>query len=220
MKTVFKSLTCTALAIGVLSGCANMNETQQGTAKGAGIGAAAGAVLGAVMGGRNGAVTGAVLGGAAGAVGGNIWSKKMQDQKTAMEKATVGTGVAVTQTTDNRLKLDIPSDVSFDVGRSAIKSNFDPILNQFGSTLVQHPETTISIVGHTDSSGSDAINNPLSFDRANAARDYLVGRGVARNRISTDGRGSREPMADNGTTQGRDKNRRIEIYVAEQVAAR
>jgi outer membrane protein OmpA-like peptidoglycan-associated protein len=220
MKPVFKSLTCIALAIGVLSGCASMNETQQGTAKGAGIGAAAGAVLGAVVGGRNGAVTGAVLGGAAGAVGGNIWSKKMQDQKTAMEKATVGTGVAVTQTSDNRLKLDIPSDVSFDVGRSAIKPNFDPILNQFGSTLVQHPETTISIVGHTDNSGSDAINNPLSFDRANAARDYLVGRGVARNRISTDGRGSREPVADNSTTQGRDKNRRIEIYVAEQVATR
>ena len=180
----------------------------------------AGAVLGAAVGGSRGAATGAVLGGAAGAVGGNIWSKKMQDQKAAMEKATVGTGVAVTQTSDNRLKLDIPSDVSFDVGRSAIKSNFDPILNQFGSTLVQHPETTISIIGHTDSTGSEAINNPLSFDRANAARDYLVGRGVARNRISTDGRGAREPIADNGTSQGRDKNRRIEIYVAEQVAAK
>lgn len=220
MKPVFKSMTCVVLAIGVLSGCANMSETQQGTAKGAGIGAVAGAVLGAAVGGSRGAATGAVLGGAAGAVGGNIWSKKMQDQKAAMEKATVGTGVAVTQTSDNRLKLDIPSDVSFDVGRSAIKSNFDPILNQFGSTLVQHPETTISIIGHTDSTGSEAINNPLSFDRANAARDYLVGRGVARNRISTDGRGAREPIADNGTSQGRDKNRRIEIYVAEQVAAK
>ena len=220
MKPIFKSLTCVALAIGVLSGCANMNETQQGTAKGAGIGAAAGAVLGAVVGGRNGAVTGAVIGGAAGAVGGNIWSKKMQDQKAAMEKATVGTGVAVTQTPDNRLKLDIPSDVSFDVGRSVIKPNFDPILNQFATTLTQHPETTISIIGHTDSTGTEAINNPLSFDRANAARDYLVGRGVARTRVSTDGRGAREPIADNGTAQGRDKNRRIEIYVAEQVAAR
>ncbi len=220
MKSILQSLTCVALAVGVLSGCANMNETQQGTAKGAGIGAAAGAVLGAVVGGRNGAVTGAVLGGAAGAVGGNIWSKKMQDQKAAMEKATAGTGVAVTQTSDNRLKLDIPSDVSFDVGRSAIKPNFDPILNQFGATLVQHPETTVSIIGHTDSTGSDAVNNPLSVDRANSARDYLISRGVARGRISTDGKGSREPVADNGTAQGRDKNRRIEIYVAEQVAAR
>lgn len=220
MKPVFKSLTCVALAIGVLSGCANMSETQQGTAKGAGIGALGGAVLGAAVGGSKGAVTGAVLGGAVGAGGGYIWSKKMQDQKAAMEKATAGTGVAVTQTSDNRLKLDIPSDVSFDVGRSAIKPNFDPILNQFATTLTQHPETTISIIGHTDSTGTDAINNPLSIDRANSARDYLVGRGVARTRIATDGRGSREPVSDNGSAQGRDKNRRIEIFVAEQVAAK
>ena len=214
------SLSAVALSLAVLTGCANMSETQQGTAKGAGIGAIGGAVLGAAVGGSKGAVTGAVLGGAVGAGGGYIWSKKMQDQKAAMEKATAGTGVAVTQTSDNRLKLDIPSDVSFDVGRSAIKPNFDPILNQFASTLMQHPETTLSIAGHTDSTGTDAINNPLSMDRANAARDYLVGRGVARTRIATDARGSREPVSDNGTAQGRDKNRRIEIFVAEQVAAK
>ena len=214
------SLSALALSLAVLTGCANMSETQQGTAKGAGIGALGGAVLGAAVGGSKGAVTGAVLGGAVGAGGGYIWSKKMQDQKAAMEKATAGTGVAVTQTSDNRLKLDIPSDVSFDVGRSAIKPNFDPILNQFATTLTQHPETTISIIGHTDSTGTDAINNPLSIDRANSARDYLVGRGVARTRIATDGRGSREPVSDNGSAQGRDKNRRIEIFVAEQVAAR
>ena len=214
------SLSAVALSLAVLTGCANMSETQQGTAKGAGIGALGGAVLGAAVGGSKGAVTGAVLGGAVGAGGGYIWSKKMQDQKAAMEKATAGTGVAVTQTSDNRLKLDIPSDVSFDVGSAAIKRNFDPILNQFATSLTQHPETTLSITGHTDSTGSDAINNPLSIDRANAARDYLVGRGVARNRIATEGRGSREPVSDNGTSQGRDKNRRIEIFVAEQVAAK
>ena len=214
------SLSAVALSLAVLTGCANMSETQQGTAKGAGIGALGGAVLGAAVGGSKGAVTGAVLGGAVGAGGGYIWSKKMQDQKAAMEKATAGTGVAVTQTSDNRLKLDIPSDVSFDVGRSAIKPNFDPILNQFATSLIQHPETTLSITGHTDSTGTDAINNPLSVDRANAARDYLVAKGVARTRIATDGRGSREPVSDNGTAQGRDKNRRIEIFVAEQVAAK
>ena len=214
------TLSCVALTVAMLSGCANMSETQQGTAKGAGIGAVAGAVLGAAVGGSRGAATGAVLGGAAGAVGGNIWSKKMQDQKVAMEQATVGTGVAVTQTADNRLKLDIPSDVSFDTGRSAIKPNFGPVLNQFATSLNQNAVTTVTIIGHTDSTGSDAINNPLSIDRAEAARDYLVSRGVARTRIATDGRGAREPIADNGTQQGRDKNRRVEIYVAEQVASK
>ena len=213
-----KSLSAAALAVAVLSGCANMSETQQGTAKGAGIGAVAGAVLGAAVGGSKGAAKGAVLGTAVGAGGGYVWSKKMQDQKVAMEQATRGTGVAVSQTTDNRLKLDIPSDVSFDVGRSAIKSNFAPILGQFASSLNQNQISTVTIIGHTDNTGSDSINNPLSVDRANSARDYLVSRGVAAQRFSTDGRGSREPVADNNTQQGRDTNRRVEIYVAEQGA--
>ncbi len=219
-KPALHTLACAALALSVLSGCANMSETQDGTAKGAGIGAVAGALLGAATGGGKGAAQGAVLGGALGAGGGYIWSKKMQDQRVAMEQATRGTGVAVSQTTDNRLKLDIPSDVGFDTGRSAVKPNFAPILAQFATSLNQNPVTTVTIVGHTDATGSDAINNPLSIDRADATRDYLVSRGVARTRIATDGRGSREPVADNNTAQGRDKNRRVEIYVAEQVAAR
>ena len=214
-KLAITALTCAAL---VMTGCANMSETQQGTAKGAGIGALAGAVLGAATGGSKGAATGAVLGGAVGAGGGYIWSKKMQDQKAAMEQATAGTGVGVSQTADNRLKLDIPSDISFDVGQSNIKSNFAPVLTHFATSLNQNPITSVTIVGHTDSTGSDAINNPLSMDRANAARDYLVGRGVSAQRIATDGRGSREPVADNGTAQGRAKNRRVEIYVAEPAA--
>ena len=214
-NVVITTLTCAALAIASLSGCANMSETQRGTAQGAGIGALAGAVLGAATNGSRGAATGAVLGGAVGAGGGYLWSKKMQDQKVAMEQATAGTGVAVSQTADNRLKLDIPSDVSFDVGRSAIKPNFAPVLTHFASSLNQNPITSVTIIGHTDSTGSDAVNNPLSVDRANSARDYLVGRGVAAQRIATDGRGSRESVADNSSVQGRAKNRRVEIYVAE-----
>ncbi len=214
-KFIITTLAAASLAVAGLSGCANMSETQQGTAKGAGIGAIAGAVLGGVTGGSRGAVAGAALGGAVGAGGGYIWSKRMQDQKAAMEQATAGTGVAVSQTADNRLKLDIPSDVSFDVGRSAIKSNFAPVLNHFATSLNQNPVTTVTIIGHTDSTGTDAINNPLSFDRANATRDYLASRGVAFQRIATDGRGSREPIASNATAAGRDQNRRVEIYVAE-----
>ena len=217
MKLVLTSLTCAAL---FLSGCANMSETQQGTAKGAGIGAVAGAVLGAATGGSKGAATGAVLGGAVGAGGGYLWSQRMQQQKAAMEQATAGTGVAVSQTADNRLKLDIPSDISFATGRSDVSTTFAPILNQFATSLNQNPVTTVTIIGHTDSTGSDAINNPLSIDRANSTRNYLVARGVAANRVATDGRGSREPIADNNTNEGRAKNRRVEIYVAEPVQAR
>ena len=209
---------CTAAAAMVLSGCANMTETQSDSAKGAGIGAVAGAVLGGLTGGSKGATQGAVIGAGAGALGGYIWSKKMQEQKAAMEQATQGTGIGVSQTADNRLKLDIPADAGFAVGRSTISPTLGGVLNQFAGTLQQNTVTHVTIIGHTDNTGSDAINNPLSFDRANATRDYLVGRGVSAARFTTDGRGSREPIADNSTAAGRAANRRVEIYVAEPAA--
>lgn len=206
------------LAVFVLGGCANMTETQKGTAKGAAIGAGAGAVVGAIAGKGKGAAIGAVVGGAAGAVAGNVWTKRQEEQKRQMEEATAGTGVAVTQTEDNRLKLDIPSDISFDVGRADVKSNFRTILNTFASSLVQNPNSIVTIIGHTDSTGSDAINNPLSLNRAASVRDYLSSRGVASSRISIDGRGSREPLMSNDTAEHRAKNRRVEIFVAEPMS--
>lgn len=212
-----KKLLVVALAAAIgATGCANMSETQSQTAKGAGIGAIAGAVLGAAVDGRSGAAKGAVLGAGAGAIGGYAWSQKMEEQKRQMEQATQGTGVGVSQTADNRLKLDIPSDVSFDVGRADIKSNFRPILDQLAQSLNANPVTTVTIIGHTDSTGSDAVNNPLSYNRADSVRSYLVARGVDTRRIATEGRGSREPVATNATAAGRAMNRRVEIFVAEQ----
>lgn len=208
------------LSVAVLAtGCASMTEKQQTTAKGAGIGAIAGAVIGGATGGRSGAVTGAAIGAGAGAIGGYLWSNRMEEQKRSMEQATSGTGVAVTQTADNQLKLEVPSDVSFDVGRADIKPNFRPILDKFAQGLEANPAATVRIIGHTDSTGTDAINNPLSVDRAEAVRDYLAPRGVAAQRVAVDGRGSREPIADNSTEAGRAKNRRVEIFVGEKESA-
>ena len=215
MKMNVLTLTAIAFAASGLVGCANMTETQSDTAKGAGIGAVAGAVIGGVTGGGKGAAAGAAIGAAAGAGGGYLWSKHMQEQRAAMETATQGTGVTVSQTSDNQLKLEIPSDISFDSGSYQIKSNLRPILDRFAVTLNQNPVTTVKIIGHTDNRGSDAINNPLSVNRADATRDYLVTRGVALNRIAIDGRGSREPIASNNTAEGRAMNRRVEIFVAE-----
>jgi len=215
MKNIIASLGVIALGLGGLSGCANMTETQKTTGTGAAIGAVAGAVIGGASSGSKGATTGAVLGAAVGAGGGYLWSKHMEEQKAAMEQATQGTGVSVSQTADNQLKLDIPSDVSFDTNRYDIKPNLRPILDRFATTLNQNPVTRVTIIGHTDSTGTDAINNPLSVNRAASTRDYLVARGVAANRIAIDGRGSREPIADNNTETGRAKNRRVEVLVAE-----
>lgn len=199
----------------VLGGCANMTETQKGTAKGAGIGAGVGAVVGAIAGKGKGAAIGAAVGAGVGAVAGNVWTKRQEEQKRQMEEATAGTGVAVTQTADNRLKLDIPSDVSFAVGRADIQSNFRTILDTFATSLNSTPNSNVTIIGHTDSTGTDAVNNPLSLNRAASVRDYLSSRGVSSSRVTIDGRGSREPLVSNDTAANKAKNRRVEIFVAE-----
>lgn len=211
MKKLVLSITAAAL---VLSGCAGMSDTQRGTAIGAGVGALGGAAIAAGTGGRAG--TGAAVGAAAGALGGYLWSQRMEAQKRQMEAATQGTGVAVTQTANNELKLAIPSDVSFDVGRAAIKPNFAPVLDQFAGGLRNNPQAEVRIIGHTDATGTDAINNPLSIERAASTRDYLIARGVSPAAFRIEGRGAREPVADNASDTGRAQNRRVEIYVGER----
>ena len=199
----------TVSVVAALTGCATATPEQKGAGTGALIGAVAGQLLGHDS--RSSAI-----GAGIGALGGYIWSKNMEDKKRAMEAATVGTGTVVTQTADNQLKLSIPNDISFATGRHDIQPRLMPILDQFAQGLNQQASMEVKIVGHTDNTGSDAINNPLSVNRAQSARDYLVGRGVNANRISIDGRGSREPIADNSSEAGRARNRRIEIYLAER----
>lgn len=205
----------------VVGGCADMSPTQRGTATGAGIGAGLGAILGATTGPGGGgrAAGGAALGAAAGALAGNIWSSKMERQKQAMQQATQGTGVQVSQTQDNQLKLEIPSDISFDTGRADIKPNFRQVLDKFAASLQENPTTRLSIIGHTDSTGSDAVNDPLSTERALRTRDYLTARGVSPARFAVYGRGSHEPIAPNDTEANRARNRRVEIFVAEPQTA-
>ncbi len=202
-----------AAAAFVLAGCENMSERQSSTAKGAGVGAVAGAVISSATGGKAG--TGAVVGGAVGAIAGNLWSRRMEQRKQQMEQATQGTGVDVTRTPDNQLKLNVPSDISFPVNSAVVQPSLRPVLDSFANSLKDDPNTHVKIVGHTDSSGSDAINNPLSLNRAQSVRDYLADRGVMSSRIEVLGRGAREPLADNTSDAGRAQNRRVEIFLRE-----
>lgn len=195
------------------AGCANMDDTQRRTASGAAIGALGGAVLSKATGGKAG--TGAVVGGVAGAVIGNVWSKRMEDQRRAMEQATQGTGVEVSRTSDNQLKLNIPNDISFDTGSAAIKPELRNVLTQFAQGLKDAPDSRVRVIGHTDSTGGDSVNMPLSRERAASVRNFLVDRGVSSSRIETDGRGAQEPVASNDTASGRAQNRRVEIYLRE-----
>ena len=207
-RTTIAFALAAALAV---SACSNMSERQKGTAAGAAIGAAAGAVLSSATGGKAG--TGAVVGGAVGAVAGNLWSKRMEDKRAAMEKATAGTGIGVTRTADNQLKVNVPSDFSFDVGRAEVKPPMRPVLDQFAQGL--DPTMQVRVIGHTDSTGSDAVNDPLSRARAESVAHYLEDRGVPANRVEAVGRGEHEPIADNNSEAGRAKNRRVEIFLRE-----
>ena len=223
MKKAFTSLTIAASAAALLAGCAadgTMTNTGKNSAIGAVIGAGLGTVVGNQVGDRDNRTraTGAAVGAALGAAGGYLWSQRMEQQKQAMQQVTAGTPVQVSQTADNRLKINIPADAGFATNSAVLNANMYPILQRLAQTLNQNPAATVSVVGRTDSTGSDAINNPLSQRRADAAKAYLVSQGVAASRIATSGAGSTQPIASNATVDGRAQNRRVEIFVAEPAA--
>jgi outer membrane protein OmpA-like peptidoglycan-associated protein len=219
MNQISRAITIVTLAstLGACADMSNMDDRTRRTGTGGAIGAVVGGVVGANSGGHAG--TGALIGGALGAIAGNVWSRHMESQQRAMEQATAGTGVEVTRTSDNQLKLNVPADVSFDSGRADVKPELRAVLDQFANGLKTQPNTLVNIVGHTDSKGSDAINEPLSRDRAQSVKAYLVDRGVGSARIDTAGRGEHEPIADNNTAEGRARNRRVEIFLREPASA-
>ncbi len=210
-----KSLLIVLITV-LFAGCASMTESQrrtaQGTAAGTGIGAAAGVIIGAIAGDP---ALGAGIGAGVGALGGYAWSSHMEKQKQQMEQVTAGTGIEVSQTPGNELKMNVPGDFSFDTGSASIKPQMYPVLNSLVAGLNANPASLARIVGYTDNTGSDEINNPLSVARAENTRHYLAQKGISYNRVYIDGRGSHEPVASNDTAEGRARNRRVEIFMFE-----
>lgn len=208
----------TALVVGgafVLSSCSavqNANNTQ----KGAGIGVVAGSVIGGILGnnigkGGNtalGAVIGAAVGGAAGTVIGN----KMDKQAQKIEQVLPGAEVVRTEEGIN-LILDESSKVTFEYNKSSLTSTAKQNLDKLVEVFQEYPDTNLLIVGHTDNVGSQSYNKPLSEQRAQSVRDYLVANGIASSRLTSAGRGLEEPIADNATAEGRAANRRVEIAI-------
>ena len=190
-------------------GCADWPERLRGY-----VGNAAqcrhGALGGAVGGALIGKATGsdkvgrdAAIGAGLGALGGYVVAAH-GGTAPGHEPGHLGTGVEVTRTSDDQLKLEIPSDISFDVGRRRSSRTCAPSSPVSPRPLKDNPGATIRIVGHTDSTGEDSVNRPLSLGRAMSARDFLVDRGVAA-RIGVAGRGEQEPVASNATEAGRAK---------------
>ncbi len=217
---VQRSLAAAAATL-LLAGCASMSQSQTATAQGAGIGAAAGALIGVMTAGGNSgssALQGAALGAAVGAAGGYLWNRHLEEQKQQMQRASAGTGVQVAQTADNRLRIGVPADAGFATGSATLNSRMYPVLEQLAQGVAQNPGETVQVLGFTDSTGSDAINYPLSQNRAQTVKNFLVSRGVQAQRISVQGMGPTHPVASNATAQGRAMNRRVEIYIAQPAA--
>ena len=202
-----RTLIALAITGAMITGCETPRQNQ--TAVGTGAGVVTGAVIGGALGGGRGAAIGAGIGGAAGAAVGYNWGAV----KEKLGMATQGSGVQVSEQKDGSLKVNVPGSVSFASGSASLDPKLFPTLDRIASTLNEYPETTITVMGHTDSVGSADSNVSLSRNRAAAVADYLAQRGVRRDRMIVDSRGELEPIADNGTEAGRAQNRRVEMLV-------
>ena len=185
------------------------NRTRNNALIGAGIGAAVGLLSGGdATERRQRALVGAGVGGlAGGAVG--VYQDR---QERALRDATANTGIGVSRDSDNII-LNLPDGITFDFGKSNLKPQFYTALDGVASTLAQYNQTIVEVAGHTDSVGSDEANQRLSQARAQSVGNYLMGKGLLRERFELVGMGERYPVASNDTDSGRAQNRRVEIRV-------
>lgn len=201
------------------SGCSSSklattkNSTKGGILGGAG-GALIGAGIGALAGKGKGAAIGAAIGGAVGAGAGVVIGKKMDKQKAELEQIE---GAKVETVTDSNnlqaIKVTFDSGILFATGKSDLSFNSQTALTRFANSLKENPETDVTIYGHTDNTGSREVNVKLSNDRAESVAKFLIGNGISRLRMTTEGKAYDQPVADNSTAEGRAQNRRVEIYI-------
>lgn len=207
----FKLLSVLLLCMAVLfSGCGTWNNTAKGTAIGVGGGTAVGAGIGALAGNTAlGAIIGAAVGGTAGALIG----KKMDKQKKELEATLPDDTKVETINNGEALKVTFDSGILFATNSSTLSDASKSALRNFATSLKANPDTYIKIVGHTDNTGKVDYNQILSEKRAKSVYDYLMMQGVSSDRMSYEGKGIHQPVADNNTPEGRALNRRVEIVI-------
>jgi outer membrane protein OmpA-like peptidoglycan-associated protein len=209
------------LAALLLSACAtndlgdprDLSKTQ----KGAIIGTASGAALGAIISHKNrgkGALIGAVGGGLTGAGVGYYMDKQAQDLLKQLQPEIQRGEISVEKrASDNAVLVSMTSSTGFDTNSAVLKPGYTPTLNKIARVLNQYGKTTVTVIGHTDSVGTDTYNQALSERRAQSVLDYFAGQNVNSLRLESYGKGETEPRADNGTEAGRTLNRRVELWI-------
>ena len=213
----FRTLTAIALSGALVATTACTTDPMTGrrtiskTAIGAGVGLLGGYLAGDVIGGRSDR-TAKIIGAGVGVLAGGAVGAYMDRQEAELRRQTAGTGVDVIRSGDD-LILRMPSGITFPVNSFTIQPQFQQTLNDVAQTLGSYNSTYVDVLGHTDSTGSEASNQTLSVNRAQAVANYLKSRGVVSARIGVRGYGETAPIASNDTEEGRAQNRRVEIKV-------
>ncbi len=200
----------------IVTGCETLDaytreEQTSNATKGALIGAAAGAVVGLISG--DDAVERrqrALIGAGVGALAGGAVGYYMDQQEAKLRAELEGTGVSVTRIGDN-ITLNMPGNVTFATDSSDLSPAFFEVLNSVTKVLKEFDQTVVEVAGHTDSTGSEVYNQSLSERRAGSVSQYLQAHNISAQRLITIGMGELRPVADNGTAEGRQANRRVEM---------
>jgi outer membrane protein OmpA-like peptidoglycan-associated protein len=183
------------------------NRTRRGGLIGAGAGAVVGGVVGRITGNTAaGAIIGAAVGGTTGAVIGRRMDKQAEELRKDMKNAKI-------ERVGEGIKITFASGILFNTNSAQLQSNSITDINTLAETLKKYGDTNVIVEGHTDNTGSDAINQPLSENRAKSVASQLLAQGVESSRITTQGFGSGVPVADNNTEAGKQANRRVEIAI-------
>ena len=164
------------------------------------------------------ATKGALIGAGIGALAGGAVGNYQDKQEAALRAELEGTGVSVTRIGDN-ITLNMPGNITFATDSSDLSPAFFDVLNSVTKVLNEFEQTVVEVAGHTDSTGSEQYNQALSERRAGSVATYLRSQGVMSQRLITVGMGELRPVADNGTTEGRQANRRVEITMVPVTAS-
>jgi len=195
----------------MLFGSCTAIQNASNSTKGAAIGTTAGAGIGALIGGKAGnTAIGAIAGAAIGGVAGTLIGKKMDKQAQEIENSVAGAQV---EQVGEGILVKFDSGILFDTGKATLKPAAKENIAKLVETLNKEPGTEILVLGHTDNTGSLAVNEKLSLERANAVKAFAVSKGLSAGRIETEGKNYSEPIASNDTAAGRAENRRVEIVI-------
>ena len=190
-----------------LGACKNMSKSQKGTYIGAGAGAAAGAAIGKAAGNTAmGAILGAAVGGAAGYGIGRYMDKQAEELQKDLEGAEI-------ERVGEGIKITFREGIQFPLESAELSESSKTNLTELAETLKKYDDTNILIEGHTDPTGTREYNMTLSDKRAESVADFLKDLGVAGKRMTTEGYGPDQPVADNDTEYGRQQNRRVEVAI-------